>query len=934
MTRLSHAILVSLIMLAAFRSVPAMAQSNKGTIGGRAVDSGGGALQGARIELQPGGSSAVSDGQGEFTVADLAPGDYEVTVSYVGFSASTMKVTVAAGQAARVDAVLKVASANAEVVVYGERPHGEAEAINRERTADNILDVLPSEVITSLPNANIADALGRMPGVTLERDEGEGKYVQIRGTEPRLNNVTIDGINVPSPEGNVRQVKLDVIPSDIVESIEINKTLQANIDGDGIGGSVNLVTKMAGDVPTISLSGLGGYTPIIGGRSAEQFAATVGKRFGKEKRFGALVGFTWDYNGRGIDDIEPTPDAVQTGSTITPSYDSIDLREYRYHRTRYGSAGSLDYKLAEGSSIYLRGLYSDFQDFGDKWTYTLNSGDVPKYKTSNRVPDYAIGNLVAGGSHHFGLTSITWDLSASRSRELGAAGNPGVTFKATGALKGLTSCVYDPTATTNPYLPQFSASCTAADSPIYDPDNYKMSELDTTTGLTAQLNLQAAVSVGKGYKWGSHYGTFEFGAKVRNGHKYQDAYQGVYDPTTTLLMSQFLGTFTNPNYYMNHYQLGPVTDYGKMTSFFNSNPNDFNLDVGSTHLGSDPNNFDLIERVSAGYAMNRTDFGKFRLVTGIRIEDTQLNTLGNYVTDDTNGNWVSTTPVRSTASYVSILPSASLRYATSTDSDIRLVYARGISRPDPYDLVPYFQEDDAGQTLTIGNPKLVPEHANNYDLLYEHYLKPWGLIQGGFFYKALSDPIYQTVTPVATGPFTGYNEYQLINGSNAHLYGFEVAYEQHLSFLPGAISGIGFSANYSYTASQANGVPGRSDNPALQRQAPNTWNLSPTYDRGRISLRVGLSYNGASIYAYQYQDGAQFGIKGPFGDTYFYPHLQLDAQGSVWMGKGLSVVVYGLNLNNEVFGFYNGSPDYVLQREFYGRTMGAGIRWNPTRERF
>lgn len=549
---------------------------------------------------------------------------------------------MAAGQVARVEALLKVASASSEVVVYGERPHGEAEAINLERTADNILDVLPSEVITSLPNANVADALGRMSGVTLERDEGEGKYVQIRGTEPRLNNVTIDGINVPSPEGNVRQVKLDVIPSDIVEAVEINKTLQANMDGDGIGGSVNLVTKMAGDIPTISLSGLGGYTPIIGGRTAEQFAGTAGKRFGREKRFGALVGATWDYNGRGIDDIEPTPDAVQTGNVITPSYDSIDLREYRYHRYRYGIAGSLDYKLAEGSSIYLRGMYSDFQDDGDKWVYTLNNGDVPKYSTSNRVPDYGIGNLVAGGSHHFGLTSVIWDVSVSRSRELNAAGNPGVTFKPTGALAGLTSCVYDAAATTNPYLPQFSPSCTAPGSPIYDPNNYMMTELDTTYGLTAQLNLQGAVSIGKGYKWGSHFGSFEFGAKVRNGHKYQDAYQGVYDPTTTLLMSQFPGGFTNPNYYMGHYQLGPVTNYGSMTSFFNANPNDFTLDVGNTHLGSDPNNFDLIERVSAGYAMNRIDFGKFRLVTGLRIEGTQLNTLGNYVTDDTNGNWVST----------------------------------------------------------------------------------------------------------------------------------------------------------------------------------------------------------------------------------------------------------------------------------------------------
>jgi len=118
-----------------------------------------------------------------------------------------------------------------------------------------------------------------------------------------------------------------------------------------------------------------------------------------------------------------------------------------------------------------------------------------KYKTSNRDPDYAIVNLVAGGNHYFGSTWLNWNVSVSRARELNAAGNPGVTFKATGALKGLTSCVYDPAATTNPYEPQFSPSCTAPGSPIYDPNNYKMSEFDTTYGLTAQLNLQGAVSL-------------------------------------------------------------------------------------------------------------------------------------------------------------------------------------------------------------------------------------------------------------------------------------------------------------------------------------------------------------------------------------------------------------------------------------------------------
>jgi TonB-dependent receptor len=240
---------------------------------------------------------------------------------------------VTAGQTAQIDATLKVARASEDVIVTSDRPRGEAEAINRTLAAENILQVLPAEVIVSLPNANIADALGRMASVTIERDEGEGKYVQIRGTEPRLSNTMIDGVTVPSPETGVRQIKLDTIASDLVESVEINKTLQANIDADGIGGSVNLVTKTAGEVPTATLYGVGGYTPIVGGRQVDQLGGTVGKRFLSDKKLGLLIGATYDYNGRGINDIEPSP----TASSLTPHYDSMDIRDYVYDRTRWGA---------------------------------------------------------------------------------------------------------------------------------------------------------------------------------------------------------------------------------------------------------------------------------------------------------------------------------------------------------------------------------------------------------------------------------------------------------------------------------------------------------------------------------------------------------------------------------------------------------------------
>src|SRR5262245_43719622 len=168
------------------RATVAVAQMAKGSIQGRVTDSTGAVLQGASVTVTPGGARTATTTEGDFTVAGLIPGTYAVTVDFVGFKEFSQSVTVTAGETTHVNAKLDVAGQSEEILVAAERPRAEAEQVNRERTADNIVQVLSAEVITSLPNANIADALGRLPSVTLERDEGEGKYVQIRGTEPRL----------------------------------------------------------------------------------------------------------------------------------------------------------------------------------------------------------------------------------------------------------------------------------------------------------------------------------------------------------------------------------------------------------------------------------------------------------------------------------------------------------------------------------------------------------------------------------------------------------------------------------------------------------------------------------------------------------------------------------------------------------------------------
>ncbi len=953
-----RAILAILTLLAPL-VLPACAQTGRGTLTGSVVDAQGAALQGARISLAPGAITALSDATGQFTILGVPAGSYSVTISYAGFTDLAKPATVNAGQSARLDATLIVASNQQNVQVYAGRQGGEVEAINRTFTADNIINVLPADVITSLPNANVADAIGRLPSVTLERDEGEGKYVKVRGTEPRLTHTTLDGVTIASPE-TVRQIKLDIIPADLVESVQINKTLQANMEGDGIGGSVDLRTKSAEDRPTLNLEALGGYTPIIGGRPNYQFDGTIGRRFLEGKKLGALVAGSYDWNGRGINDLEPGPALAGT----------YDLRDYRYFRDRRGFGGTLDYRISDTSNLYLKGLYSHFNNFGDDWIYSpaINTFVSPSqggsdgsvsFSALRRRPVQDIGGLQLGGRHVLRQSLFSWDIDSSVARTRDA-GYSTAHFAPQASTNPLNNIVYN-LDTTHPLLPHLNVQNGVN---IFDPTKYFYSGQSVQYFYNPEVDLGFGASLATPYTLAGHASTFEFGGRFRNEHKFVNQNTQNFTPNIaagnaedpTLAMTNFLNDFADPKYYGGSYQFGPAVEYDKVRAFTAQT-------VTSAIVG---NSFNQIEKVSAGYLMNTTNLGKFRLVLGVRFENTGENNLG--YNGQRNANSLGNTPIRIQTSYLDVLPSASLRYALTPTSGLRLVYGRGLSRPQFSDLIPFQTVSSSGSartTVSKGNPNIQAEYADNLDVLYENSLPGTGLLQAGFFYKNLSNPIVATQTLVpADPPLTGNNQpyllNQTINAGSAYVYGFEIAFQQHFTRLPGALNGLGVSTNYGYTASQAK-LPPHIDpaviqpgqisgpnrgpegaNPALIGQAPNSFNFSPTYDKRGLSVRLGMTYNQANIASYQYSTsnsgpitagGGGGGPRGPNGDQYFYSHLQLDLQGTYKLPKGFTAVAYALNLNNEVFGFYNGSTIYPVQREFYRQTFGGGLRWSPRQGR-
>ena len=900
---------------------------------------------GAQIVLQPTATTVASNAQGNFLIQNVSPGTYTVTISGVGFSNSVSTIVVHAGQNTLVDATMKVSSTREQVEVNANL-QGDVAAINEQRTSPNILDVMTAETIQDLPNQSVATVLGRMPGVTVQINEGEPQYVQIRGTEPRLSNTTVDGLLLPGPDPQVRQVDLWAIPGDLVGAVEINKTLSANQDGDAIGGSVNLTMRQATSTkPTLQIESLGGYNPIDTGQAWFRDDATIGKRFGPQGRFGAILTYSYDLNDLGTDDVEPVPD-ISPVDNVTSEFNAISLREYFYNHTRWGFGGSVDYKLNDNSDLFVHGLFSNFRDFGSRAEYDINAGyptlgqpGSVAVSESVRRPNYQISHLVIGGNQVLSHVYFKYAAAISHTREGGAAGNPGADFDPLTDVNGNpvigNDCVYNPAANPSIHRPQFNCGS----DPIYDPTQYALHDMNLTSGQATQLNLQALGTMGIDYHIGTHSSVLEFGALVRNAHKGQDAISPTYDNfaanATPPPMSQFTTSFTNPSYYGGSYKLGPITNFDLISRWLAANPGALPLDVGATHLNSDPANYNLQERITAGYLMNTVDLGsRFHLQTGLRFEATSEANTGYLVIDDTNGNYVSTAPVNGGGSYMDVLPSVQLRYRIDPNSDLRAVYGRGISRPNPYDLVPYktLDESTTPNTENIGNPALVAEHAQDFDLLYEKFLPSVGMIEAGYFYKHLTQPLFQTQTTVPNpfpNPITpNVLRVQWVNGGHAHVQGVELAYQQRLSYLPGVMAALRIDTNFTYTQSKNYDLTGRSDTPPLVGQAPFSVNINPTYVTKRATVSLGISYDGPNIAAYQWQDGQLGGIAGPYGDNYYYERTQVDAQASYYLGKGFTVTASGENLNNAILGFYNGSPQYMTQREYYKPIYYGGIRWN------
>ena len=912
------------------------AQSATGSITGHVTDDAAHPVNGATIRLVGAPYGTRSHDDGGFRIDYVPTGTYQVRVTIIGYNPDTETVVVRAGSVTDETIHLHAAAINLPPIMALAARMGESKdaALDKQRDADNIVSVLSGDEIRALPNANAAEAAGRIPGVSLERDEGEGKFVQVRGTEPRLQNVTVDGSHVPGTEAGDRIVKLDDVPAEILSAIEVAKTLTADMDADAIGGSVNLVTKTPEGSPRGYISGQFGHITLLD-HTTGQGGLTWGGRFGADQKLGFLIGGSLDRFNRVINDVEPSWSVDNSGNSAPVEWSE---RDYSYFRDRFGLGGDLDYRFNEHSQVFVKGMWSEFKNHGNRYVYDVSGNDSVgnggahfltgvdlQRQVQLRTPTEQLWGMTAGGKHDNGQWVLDYAANLAGTRQ------NTVDYRSTTFDYGPSYILA--TSGSNPEKPSYQYMSGANASDAATAANYGLTKYTSDNELTTGQDLGGQINLQRNYLMGGQPGALKFGLRLRNEEKDYTQNDLSFKGSGTYLLSQALAGFSDPNFY-NYLQpgfaLGPLPDFGTSTAFENGNPGSFTSSTDS--VGNQLATFSGKERILAGYVMNDLDLGPaVRLNLGVRVEMTHSSYGGHVASSDTLGN-TTVSSVTGTQNYTDLFPSAQLRYSLDENTNVRFAVTRAIARPNYSDLAPSVQgvHDTIYQhqysNLSAGNPNLKPQHSWNLDLLVEKYLPSvGGVISGGVFYKKITDFIV-TKDFIYNGPYAAFDGWygtEPENGGDGHLEGLEIDWSQHLTFLPGVLSGLGFDVNWTHVSSSVvvDTTTGRTA--MMLRTSPNVANAALTYDKGAISARVAWTYNGANIAGYG--DGTPTAN----GDNYFYAHSQIDASAILTLTPSVQMQLQMLNINNAVFGFFQGTPAHAfnVQREYYGETFYLGLKY-------
>jgi len=726
----------------------------KGKITGHVVDSKSkDNLPGANIILKGTNLGAASDRVGAFRIDHIAPGAYELVCSYMGYETFSTQVNVSEGGTVKVDVELSASYIEMEaIVVQGER-QGQVKALSQQRMATTIKNVVAEEQMLRFPDLNTAEVLQRVPAVSIERDQGEGRDVLVRGTEARLNSMTINGERLPSPDGGERHVPMDIISAEELSSIEVTKALTPDMDGDAIGGSVNLVTKSAFDYQGryFNITAGGGYGDLMS-RPLYQAGLTYANRFGENQNIGLTISGSFYQSNRGSQNNEMEWGSVDdaSGAEIPWALQNMELRHYDVKRDRYGITTSLDYKLNDNNLMFLRGMFNKRTDLERRNRLRIRP-EKGEYNSATDISEAAIDrelkdrteiqslyNIAGGGKHDFSKFSLDYTLSYSYADEE----KPDL-LESTFELDEDADMILNLSDTD---MPKFSVPNLDSGYEL-DASHYKLDGIAYSETKTTDHDFTAAFNVKYPYQLSGYNSDLKLGAKLRIKSKKQDDHVWEYgwEGDDDILMSQFQGDELTTDFLEGNYILGNEIDPDKMRDFFEANKDVDGALEGEVNRGdTDAANYTGNENLYAYYGMTTVNMDRLMILAGLRHELLKLDYTGNDVQINEDGDYESTTELKQDKWMQHLLPMLHLRYQLTPATNLRSAFTRTLARPNYYDLVPYkfvLREDEE---MTMGNPELEPTTSYNFDVLGEHYFQGIGIISGGFNLLDLN-PNFSTV---------------------------------------------------------------------------------------------------------------------------------------------------------------------------------------------
>lgn len=797
--------------------------------------------------------------------------------------------------------------------VEGQRA-GQARALNRQRDAASFRNIVTSDSLGRFPDQNAAESLQRVTGVSLERDQGEGRFITIRGLDPDLNNTQLNGIALPAAGGieeGARKVNLDVIASDLIESIEVTKAVTPEMDGDAIGGSVNIVSQTAfsHDGRVLRLSAEGQYGELSGdwGR---KIGFTYADRFNSGK-VGLLLSYSDLERAFGSDNRETAGPWVVKNGFQTPSND-IQVREYEIERQRRGASMSLDFRPTGQDEFFVRGLHNYFSDFENRYrtrfrgttATTTPSSDLAgtvagrpvEVNLKDRFDESYLWTISAGGEHR--REGLILDYKAAHSySETATRNRSDSTYRSPN-----TSWGYDFSDETRPALGgaalALPASAFAFNSIIFDNNRNQ----DETSSV--ELNLKREVALG------GREGFLKIGAKYRAREKdidfnlatYNNASGGAFTLANVVRTS---ARGVNPTF--------PSINPGAERAWFAANPSHFAFNATTTTINSTINDYISSEDVLAAYLQAEfklTD--RLAVIGGLRAEHTRFATNGWQIQ---GSNLATLTRTSAGRDYTDLLPSVVFRHALRSNLVARASWTSTLARPKFSDSNTN-RTIDADGDITQGNPNLQPYQASNWDVSLEYYPKGVGVVSLGLFRKEIRHFVFtQTLVGAAPG---GANLELPLNGERAYIQGLEAEWQYQFLNAPAPFDAFGFSVNVTLTDGEAR--PGEARPGETVRflgQSDLLYNAALTYEKNGLFLRLAANFRSDYVLAYGSDRNS---------DVYIEDGFRLDASASYKFSDRFTVFAEASNLTDDPFHASFDVTKRLRQAEYYSWSANIGVK--------